>query len=346
VDTVLYHTNQFFLDEIREIVLYMKTRHALKVIAGGTAFSTHPEGILEYIGTDSAIVGPAEEKIHGLVNTIRNPGVSNKIIQGTFHNDVYCPRSSEKTDYQKYISNDGIAGFETHKGCSSSCVYCTEANTRVAFKKVDDIINEIRFFAERGQNHFHLCDSEFNEDLDFCIEVCRSIQKSGLDLKWALYMKPANYNRRLFALMKSTGVYLITLTVDSFKKCPQYWEDIEKMVFLAKSLGIKIAIDFLTGFPYEGEDVIEWYLDMFRRIQPDTVNINTYIRLYKTLQVTRMIMNDEKLKGFLIGNVEDRTFIKPVFYNHLPSDRLKELIKGEKMFRVEGEKQGVNYSSI
>jgi len=48
--------------------------------------------------------------------------------------------------------------------------------------------------------------------------------------------------------MKETGVYLVTLTVDSFNKCSMYWSDVEKIVFNAKSNGISLAVDFLAGF--------------------------------------------------------------------------------------------------
>jgi len=33
--------------------------------------------------------------------------------------------------------------------------------------------------------------------------------------------------------MKETGVYLVTLTVDSWKKCTMYWSDVEKFLFSA-----------------------------------------------------------------------------------------------------------------
>jgi len=59
-------------------------------------------------------------------------------------------------------------------------------------------------------------------------------------------MKPGNFNQRLFRLMKETGVYLITLTVDSFRKCPHYWNDTEKLIFNARTHGIRVAVDFLN----------------------------------------------------------------------------------------------------
>jgi hypothetical protein len=207
-------------------------------------------------------------------------------------------------------------------------------------------VTEIRSLAERGYRHFHLCDSEFNEDLDFCLEFCSALKTSGVDIAWAAYMKPGQFNKKLLSLMRETGAYLVTLTVDSFRKCPEYWGDVEKIVFLGKSLGMQMAVDFLTGFPGEDEDLLKSCLDLFWRIQPDRVNINTYIRLYKSLRVTEIIMAEPGCSAHLLGHVEDESLLTPVFYCRLHTERVKELTGGEHLFRLEGLEQGVNYLRV
>ncbi len=87
-------------------------------------------------------------------------------------------------------------------------------------------------------------------------------------------------------------------------------------------------------------------LDLFRRVQPDVVNINTYIRLYKTLKVTQTVMKDSTLHPYLLGATDDRSMIRPVFYNHVATKRLRGLIEGEQLFKIAGEEKGVNYSNI
>ncbi|MBE0426130.1 MAG: cobalamin B12-binding domain-containing protein [Nitrospirae bacterium] len=346
VDTVLYHTNEFFLDELKDIVKHIKSKHGLKVIIGGTGLSTNAEGVLEYLDADFAIVGPAENTLNELLNEIGNSGNTKKIWHGRLRNNIKCSRSPFKVDYKRYFESGGIAGFETHKGCTSSCVYCIEANSRVFFKNVHDVISEIKMFVDIGYKHFHLCDSEFNENLEYAIDFCSAMKESGLDIKWAVYMKPSEFSRRLFRLMKETGVYLITLTVDSYQKCTAYWSDIEKFIFTAKSCGIKVAVDFLTGFPYEDENHILECIGTLKRLQPDSVSINTFIRLYKNLQITNIILGDSKLREHLSGNIDDSTFIKPVFYNQIGTEKLEQLIGGDPLFRIEGPERSVNYIRV
>ena len=345
VDSVLYHTNEFFLDGIKDIVNHIRSNHGLKVIIGGTGVSSNPIGVLEYLNADCAVAGPGEETIHEVLDALGN-GDSEKIFRGNYTGGLLCRRRPSQIDYKNYCESGGVIGFETHKGCSSSCVFCLEANKPVCFKNAGDVIEEIKSFVDAGHDHFHLCDSEFNESLEYSIEFCSALKKAGVGIRWAVYMKPANFNRALFKLLKDTGVYLITLSVDSWKKCPLYWLDYEKFIFGAKSSGIKVAVDFLTGFPYEtGEDLKE-YFDVLRRPLPDSVGVNTYIRLYKTLQITDVVLKDNVLKTHLLGNTDDGTFLKPVFYNHVDTDTLRQLIDGDPLFRVEGVERGVNYGRI
>ncbi len=345
VDSVLYHTNEFFLDEIKGIVNFLKSDHGLKVIIGGTGVSSNPAGILEYLDADRVIAGPAEETIHEVLHTLGKRN-NEKIFRGKYTGGRLSPRRPSPIDYKKYCESGGVIGFETHKGCSSSCVFCLEANKQVSFKGIKDTLEEIRSFVDAGYNHFHLCDSEFNESLEYSMDFCSALKKAGLSIRWAVYMKPANFNKKLFKLLKDAGVYLITLSVDSWKKCPLYWADYEKFIFGANSSGIKVAVDFLTGFPRETEDNLREHFDILRRPLPDSVGVNTYIRLYKTLQITDIILRDSDLRVHLLGDMEDKSFLKPIFYNHIDTDKLKQLIDGDPLFRVEGVEKGVNYGRI
>jgi radical SAM superfamily enzyme YgiQ (UPF0313 family) len=343
IDTVLFQSNEFFLDKIKTLVQHIRNYHSMKVIIGGPGIAVNPEAICDYLGADFAVAGPGE----GVLNEVIHGSLllsNKKILTRQYSYEISCQRRSVGIDYKKYVEHGGIAGFETHKGCSSSCVYCIEAGTKVSFRKIPEVISEIKGFVSSGFKMFHLCDSEFNEDLDYSLEFLRFLKNSGLGIGWTLYMKPSNYSRKLFQLMKETGVSLITLTVDSWKKCPLYWTDIEKIIFSARSHGIRIVLDFLTGFPYEDEDAMKLYLDLFRRLQPDSVGINTYIRLYKPLLVTAVILGDKSLQTRITGNMEDRTFIRPVFYNHIISERLLELLAGDPLFRIEGQDAEVNYT--
>ncbi len=345
IDSALYKNSEFFLPFIRDIISHVRTLTDAPVIAGGAAFVADPYGIVDFIGADLAISGPAEKTMPLLLRNNLDLIGTARVVRGALP-DSACPERMRTVSYGPYIENGGIAGFETHKGCTTHCAYCIEAGTPVRFRDPRDITREIRQLVEGGYDHFHLCDTEFNEDLDFSVAVLDSIVREKLPFRWALYMKPGNFNKRLFSLLAESGAYLVTLTVDTFQKCPEYWEWVEKMVFLGRRAGIRICIDLLTGFPYEGEDVLTETFDFFRRVDPHEVVVNTHIRLYANTRITTLVRRDDSLRKHLRGSTDiDRGLIEPVFYGHVDEERLKELLAGDPLFRIAGEEQVVNYQT-
>jgi len=346
IDSALYLNNEYFLPEIKRYISHVKNLTDAPVIIGGAALPVDPSGLLYFLDADIAVVGPGEQSLPLILDDEGILKRKGTIIKGRLPIS-FCPARGKTVSYEQYLERDGIAGFETHKGCTASCAYCIEAGSPVIFKRPSDVVCELRELADQGLHHLHLCDSEFNEDLDFSLEILDAMVNEGPDIRWTLYMKPGDYNRRLFKLMKDSGVYLVTLTVDTFHKYPEYWTDIESMVYLAKKSGIGISIDLLSGFPYETEDTLKEALDFFWRIEPDDVVVNVYIRIYGNTQIKGIIEKDVALRGFIKGTGEDdHTYLSPRFYNHIPVERLKELIRGGSLFRIAGEERGVNYQKV
>ncbi|MDA8078817.1 MAG: cobalamin B12-binding domain-containing protein [Nitrospiraceae bacterium] len=81
VDTVLYQTNEFFLEDIRRMIHDIKERSGLSVIIGGTGVSTNPAGVLEYLGADYAVEGPAEDAVRDLLHAVAGGGIKNPIFR-------------------------------------------------------------------------------------------------------------------------------------------------------------------------------------------------------------------------------------------------------------------------
>jgi hypothetical protein len=91
-------------------------------------------------------------------------------------------------------------------------------------------------------------------------------------------------------------------------------------------------------------DDIRMHPDNMRRPMPDSIGVNTYIRLYETLPLKSIIFKNAALRGKLTGDTGDRTLIKPVFYNHINTEMLGQIIDGDPIIRIEGPEKRVNYS--
>jgi len=346
IDTVIYDNNVFFLDEIRSLVDVLKER-GVPVVAGGAGFSFIPEGILDYLGADWGVSGPGEEALIRLLDGMEDePPPRGTILDGWeygFDPDMPMERGAS-VDYERYIGEGGLAGFQTQKGCNERCSYCSEGNGRVLFRNPERIVEELGMLADRGVTRFHLCDTEFNQDLEFCRSFLERLVRKGPSLNIAVYMKTYPYDDDLFRLLKRGGVEMITLSVPTGRNPLAHAEEI---VRLAADHGIRIAVDLLVGLPGETPDYVRRVIHRLREIGPDTVGVNSTIRLYPQCSVTRTILESEDYRQYLLGAVEDNPeLVRPVFYRYITVDMLRGMIGDDPLFRIEGFERTSNYQRL
>ncbi|MFX1395283.1 MAG: B12-binding domain-containing radical SAM protein, partial [Promethearchaeota archaeon] len=350
IDSAIFFNNEFFLPEIKKLVQCAKN-YKIPVILGGSGFSAMPNEILNYLEADFGIIGPAEVILPRFLKqwqtTQRNKKIFNGWKYGIDVNLIHYKRG-EKFDYPRYLAEEGIIGFETHVGCPNLCPYCIEANTQVYFKKIPNIIEELKYLVNQGYNHFHTCDTEFNTDLKFSIKFCEALIEHNLNMKWALYMKPYPYSEDLFRLLHESNAYLITLSVDSDERIQTLnnysYKDLAKIIEYCNKYKIDLAIDLLTGYLNESIESTKKCLNFFENNPPKTVGISFYYRIYKNTELAKLIQKNPKLQIDLITTYSnEKNYLYPIFYNNLKQQILEELISGKELFRIAGITPGVNY---
>jgi len=349
IDLSSYYRNKFYLPRIKKIVEIIKN-YGIPVILGGAGFTAMPEEILSYLRADYGIVGPGEKAFTDFLDKWKKNKLEKNILNGWQFIPDYdlIHYRGKDVDYKKYISDGGIVGFETHKGCSGLCPYCIEAKNPLHFKKIPNIIEELKFLITNGFDHFHLCDSEFNDDLAYSIKFCEKLIEARLKLKWTLYMKPSPYNEHLFRLLHDSNAYLITLSVDSYEKFHKLnnysYQDLENIINYCKKYNIQLDIDLLCGYPGEPKESIIKMIKFFKETRPNNVGITFYYRIYNHTQLANIIKNNFKFQKRLTRKLQDpEDFLEPIFYSNYDIKFFKKLIDKDKIFRISGLKPGVNY---
>ncbi len=349
IDSCIFFNNEFYLLEVKKLIEFVK-KHDIPVVLGGSGFSAMSEEVMEYLQADYGIIGPGEKIFPKFLKFWQTNQLTTNIINGWDYgiDENLIHLRGKKVNYQQYIANNGIVGFSTHTGCQNQCPYCIEANTKVTFKKIAYIIEEIEYLVNLGYTHFHLCDCEFNQDLGYSIEFCEIFAKKSLILKWTLYMKPYPYNEKLFQLLHESNAYLITLSVDSDKRIQKLnnysYDDLAKIINYCNKYKIELAIDMLTGYPYESIESTREMLNFFKKNRPKTVGISFYYRLYKNTVLGELIRRDPNLHKYLTKPYSiEENFLVPVFFSQYNQKVLEDLIAGDDLFRIAGVEPGVNY---
>ncbi|MHA2280692.1 MAG: B12-binding domain-containing radical SAM protein [Promethearchaeota archaeon] len=352
IDSAIYFNNQFFLTDFKPLVMCVKEQN-IPIVLGGSGFSAMPNEILSYLKADYGIIGPGEIIFPKFLELWQSNNLTHKIFDGweTGVDKELVYLRGNKVDYSKYLMEEGIIGFQTHVGCNNQCPYCMEANTRVHFKNISNVINELAHLVNHGYNHFHTCDTEFNTNLKFSTDFCLALIKRNLGLKWALYMKPTPYNENLFKLLRESKAYLITLSVDSderIQKSNKYtYDDLATIVNHCQKYDIKLAIDLLTGYPNEPLESVKKMINFFKTNRPFTVGISFNYRIYNHTPLASLIKEDSSLQKKLNRPYTDsENFLKPIFFNQLSLEMIEELIDQDDLFKIAGITPGVNYQQI
>jgi hypothetical protein len=347
IDTVLYENNEFFLDDISVLVKRVKMR-GIPVILGGAGFSFAPEEILAYLGADWGVSGPGEQALPSFLDQYKidlpAPGTIIDGFAAGIDPYIEIPRGVA-VDYPSYLSSRALAGFETQKGCMGNCPYCLECNrNKLIFRNASEVVAEIRQLADRGITSFHLCDTEFNQNLTHCTTFLRTLIDTGPKIDWALYLRSWPYNEDLFRLLARSGANLATLSLPTGE---DWLNRTKAMVQYGRDNGIRLAIDLLVGFPWQARDDVARIIDTLRSFEPSTVGVNSTFRLLKGLPLTKWVMESPGHRKHLLGAVDDNPdFLKPVFYRWLDTDMLGDLIGGDPLFKIEGFERTSNYERV
>lgn len=352
IDSVMHFNHEFYLTDIKEIVQCAKSNKKT-VVLGGSGFSAMPHEVLEYLKADYGIIGSGEIMFPLFLDAWKSGKINERIFDGRKYGpdkDLVHKRGS-KVDYKQYLAAGGIGGFETHRGCSNQCPYCIEGNTRVWYKKIPNVIEELRYLVNQGIEHFHLCDCEFNTNLDFSVKFCKALVEADIPLKWSLYMKPSPYNEELYEYLQKSHVYLISLTVDSderVQKLNDYtYEDLAKIIQYCKKYRIGLAIELLTGYPNESIESTKTAIQFFKKNRPTTVGVSFYYRIYNNTPIAELIKKDSNLQIKLTKPFsKDETFLEPIFYHQYTQEYLEKLIGEDILFVIAGVTPGVNYQMI
>ena len=349
IDTCHYFHNDFYLSGFKILIDFIK-KQDIPIFLGGAGFSAMPNEVLEYLQADFGIIGPGDIMLPKFLDLWQKDKITSKIFDGWREgiDNTLVHKRGARINYQQYISNEGIVGFSTHVGCLNQCPYCVEANTKLSYKKIDNIIDELELLVNQGYKHFHLCDSEFNSNLNFSIEFCEALANKSLPMKWALYMKPTPYNERLFELLYKSNAYLVTLVVDSDKLIQAInnysYEDLAKVIDHCNNNNIEVAIDLLTGYPYETIESTKEMIEFFKENRTKSVGVNFYYRIYKNTALERTIINDPALqKNLSRVYSEEENFLQPIFFSQYKKEDIEDLISGDELFQIAGATPGVNY---
>lgn len=348
VDTSLYHDNVFLLDGAAGLISTCRRHSEARVVVGGSALLAGPREVADYTGCDYAVYGPGERAFPALLRYLERGVTPPRLCDGweySFDRDE-VPARGRWVDYAPYLRERGVAGFATQSGCRGDCDFCIEAGLPWRARGPQAVVDEIASLGAMGCEELHLCDCEFNQDLDTAKELLQRMAAAEAGVPWSLYMKPLPHDENLFRLLASSGAGSLTLSVDSSSLSRGVYTlaDLRSFMDLAGKHGVKVAVDLLVGFPGESREELRAVFDFFRAARPDAVGVNAWIRIFKYTGLGVSMRAGPPASGVIEG--DDPDYVRPVYYRWLSVEDCRELADGDPLFRIEGLERRSNYERL
>lgn len=179
------------------------------------------------------------------------------------------------------------------RGCPCRCIFCPRlTGDCVRYHSAERVIEELEYLVENFRpQEIHFNDDNFALDKKRAWEILDGIIRRNIHqrVRWLCNTRANLADYETFLRMKEAGCYLVSIGVESGN--PQILKAIKKgitveqaenAVSLAKKAGLKVATNFLIGFPYETRQTIKDTIDFMCKLNADHFNLGCVVPFPKT----------------------------------------------------------------
>jgi radical SAM superfamily enzyme YgiQ (UPF0313 family) len=316
-DVVGFQCYTFDLKFVKEALKTAKNINKDIITAvGGPHPSAMPSETMRYLGPDAdyLFVGEAEASFPKLLDMIKgvkgdlasvpglvwreegrvrsNPAsyIDDLDAVGLPAWDLIRPEDYPESQHGAFFRKFPIAPIIITRGCPYPCTFCAGkvvSGNKVRKRGIDSVIGEIKtLYRDHGIREFHVIDDNFTMDASYAKEFLRKLKGLGLDISWAVPngVRMETLDPEILKLMKDTGLYLISLGIESgsdeilrLMKKGSTVSKIRECVRMINDSGIDVAGFFILGYPGETEESIRKTIRFSLELGLVRANFFTYL---------------------------------------------------------------------
>ncbi len=285
----VYSTNRFFTIEVIKRIREVD-RQRIIVVGGRGCVNHDARMVFRLADIDIFVEGEGEGAFYDIVKTIAQRGKAGRIPGAIFCKDGqmldYIPRPVIEDisalpfpDYRGFPFSEyaeRALPLLMSRGCISRCSFCNDYKLmgRYRLRKSQRVLEEVEYHFQANRiSNFYFSDAAINGDLEELELLCEGIIREGIDIQWvALAIPRKGMSFELLAKMKNAGCKTLNFGVETgsdrilrlMRKIVTI-ADIEEVLKNACKAGINTQINFIVGFPGEGEKEFNETLEFIRR---------------------------------------------------------------------------------
>jgi len=206
--------------------------------------------------------------------------------------DLIRPETYPEAQHGAFYKKFPIAPILATRGCPYLCTFCAAkeiSGKKIRKHSVNYILNQVEMlYKDYGIREFHIIDDNFTFDMNYAKDVVRGLIDLNLDISWATPngVRLNKLDDELLSLMKKSGLYLISLGIESgsdrilkLMKKGTTVKKIENGIKMIRKAGIDIAGFFILGYPGETKEDIEKTIQFSCDLDLLRANFFTYLPL-------------------------------------------------------------------
>ena len=263
-------------------------RRGLPVVMGGPGVSGSPEECREHF--DVLMLGEAELTWPRFLREWKK-GSHLKEYRQVERPDLAITPNPRWDSVARYINRYAMGGVQTTRGCPFDCEFCDVIHLfgrKPRHKRVDQIIEEVLALKKLGMQLIFMCDDDFIGHKKFAKELLRELAPVNNSLD-----QPVQFTTQLtidlaqddelLELMADCNFGQVLVGIESPReaslretnKLQNLRGDIIEDVLKIQSYGIAVRASLVVGFDSDDPAVIDEHLDLLKRANIVSTNINT-----------------------------------------------------------------------
>lgn len=285
-------------EAIRLATQYKSINPNLPIVWGGYHPSLWPELAIKSELVDYVIVGPGEDAILDIANSIRDgEDKINKIIVGNLKNGIPSP-ATNIINFENYIAKTligtRVANIHTSYGCPHSCSFCAvnkSFNHNWIAKSPEQVLDEINYLIKT----YNIDALEFSDNAPFInksrmLEIADKMLKMNIRIKWMSMARAdellncsddewrilvkSGFSRVFVGIESGDDSILNTISKDESQN--QFLEFADK----CNAHGVIPDYSITLGYPPEPEKDIERSFNLIRKLKKITPNAAVMLYRY------------------------------------------------------------------
>jgi lipid biosynthesis B12-binding/radical SAM protein len=321
IDNVNLMHEQYYIQNVKNIVSAVREVSDAKVLLGGAGFSLIPELILKETGADYGIIGEGEVLAVQFADDAANGIYPREPLIGSVTRLSGAEIGSALYDeglLEFYLHSGNIASIQTKRGCTHKCVYCSYPLLEGAELRRRDpsaVVDDIELLRDTFKTKYiFFVDSVFNDDEGAYLDVLSEMERRNINTPWTAFIKPGGLTDEIVARMKKTGFAAAEVGTDAacdttLRKMGKSFtfDDVIACNELFARHEIAVSHFFMFGGPGETEETVQEGIRNILGLKKCVAFIFMGIRILPNTPLARLAIKEKLIPP-------DEGMLKPIYY--------------------------------